>query len=661
MEPIDATACESVTKVYRYSYMASYSIYNLHTREVWELNPPEVTNSVLQYAAWGVQGQQLVYIFENNIYYQPDVRNSSLRLTDSGKEGAVFNGIADWLYEEEILHSHVAHWWSPDGRRLAFLMINDSLVPRVVLPRFTGVLYPSGYTYPYPKAGQTNPSVKLYVVKVQGLADTVELRPPASFKSSDYYITMVKWINSNKTAVRWLDRNQKSSLLAVCEVTTGDCVKKHERTSKFFLTMQNEEPLFSNDGNTFFMILPEQQQDKGEFHHISVFFHEPETEEINVQILTSGQWEVTEILAYDENQKDVYVLSTENSLHQRQLYRVSYVGTFTRQCLTCNIFKDKCTYFSAEFSSDLQYVILNCQGPGVPKVTLHRLSDMEISSTLEDNANFRDFMTKRVLMKDLTTVSFDGYAFPLQLTLPANFNEKDQYPLLLMTDEAPGSQSITEKFHLDWDSVLSSSDGVIVAQFDSSGSGFQGLNIMRQIYQRVGVLEVHDYLKAIQHLFTLPFIDNRRTAIYGKAYGGFLSTRLFFSSESPLKCTVAVAPITDWHLYSSAFTERYFGLPLENIHTYRVCSPQQNVTAMNERKFLLVHGTADAKVHFQHSAELITKLTQCNMSYTFQMYPDEGHDITLIKSRYYFYNTLITFLRQCFHAELPSESHFSEE
>uniref|UniRef100_A0A8C4S7M5 Dipeptidylpeptidase IV N-terminal domain-containing protein n=1 Tax=Erpetoichthys calabaricus TaxID=27687 RepID=A0A8C4S7M5_ERPCA len=459
----------SVFQVYRYSYMASYSIYNLHTREVWELNPPEVTNSVLQYAAWGVQGQQLVYIFENNIYYQPDVRNSSLRLTDSGKEGAVFNGIADWLYEEEILHSHVAHWWSPDGRRLAFLMINDSLVPRVVLPRFTGVLYPSGYTYPYPKAGQTNPSVKLYVVKVQGLADTVELRPPASFKSSDYYITMVKWINSNKTAVRWLDRNQKSSLLAVCEVTTGDCVKKHERTSKFFLTMQNEEPLFSNDGNTFFMILPEQQQDKGEFHHISVFFHEPETEEINVQILTSGQWEVTEILAYDENQKDVFVSRTHLSFCFF-FPRVSYVGTFTRQCLTCNIFKDKCTYFSAEFSSDLQYVILNCQ----------------------EKQNFHFCFL---------------IAFPLQLTLPANFNEKDQYPLLLMTDEAPGSQSITEKFHLDWDSVLSSSDGVIVAQFDSSGSGFQGLNIMRQIYQRVGVLEVHDYLKAIQYVILKYFIN----------------------------------------------------------------------------------------------------------------------------------------------------------
>ncbi|CAL8383695.1 unnamed protein product [Arctogadus glacialis] len=85
--------------VYRHSYVASYSVYNIHTREVWELDPPEVVNSVLQYAAWGTQGQQLIYIFENNIYYQSDVQSNSLRLTSSGKEGVIFNGIADWLYE----------------------------------------------------------------------------------------------------------------------------------------------------------------------------------------------------------------------------------------------------------------------------------------------------------------------------------------------------------------------------------------------------------------------------------------------------------------------------------------------------------------------------------------------------------------------------------
>ncbi|XP_013855307.1 inactive dipeptidyl peptidase 10, partial [Austrofundulus limnaeus] len=139
-----------VKPVYRYSYTASYIVYNIYTREVWELNPPEVQNSVLQHAAWGRQGHQLIYIFENNIYYQSDVRSNSLRITSSGREGVIFNGLADWLYEEEILGSHLAHWWSPDGERLAFLTINDSLVPNMVLAQFTGSTYPRGLQYPYP-------------------------------------------------------------------------------------------------------------------------------------------------------------------------------------------------------------------------------------------------------------------------------------------------------------------------------------------------------------------------------------------------------------------------------------------------------------------------------------------------------------------------------
>ncbi|MEQ2238781.1 Inactive dipeptidyl peptidase 10, partial [Ilyodon furcidens] len=92
-----------------------------------------------------------IYIFENNIYYRSHVKSSSLRLTSSGKEGVIFNGIADWLYEEEILQTHVAHWWSPDGERLAFLVLNNTLVPNMVLPRFTGTTYPKQKQYPYPK------------------------------------------------------------------------------------------------------------------------------------------------------------------------------------------------------------------------------------------------------------------------------------------------------------------------------------------------------------------------------------------------------------------------------------------------------------------------------------------------------------------------------
>ncbi|KAI4805457.1 hypothetical protein KUCAC02_010071 [Chaenocephalus aceratus] len=236
-----------VKQVYRHSYMASYSIYNMHTREVWELDPPEVVNSVLHSCSVSglmrsraVSRQQTdevsgscrqtadslltIYIFENNIYYQSDVKSNSLRITSSGKEGIIFNGIADWLYEEEILQTHVAHWWSPDGERLAFLVLNDSLVPNMALPRFTGMTYPKGKQYPYPKAGQPNPVVKLYVVNLYGPTHTLELMPPETLKLREHYVTMVKWISKTKTSVRWLNRAQNISILTVCDTTTGACV-----------------------------------------------------------------------------------------------------------------------------------------------------------------------------------------------------------------------------------------------------------------------------------------------------------------------------------------------------------------------------------------------------------------------------------------------------
>ncbi|XP_044525072.1 inactive dipeptidyl peptidase 10 [Gracilinanus agilis] len=403
-----------VKQVYHYSYTASYVIYNIHTREVWELNPPEVEDSILQYAAWGVQGQQLIYIFENNIYYQPDVKSSSLRLTSSGKEGIIFNGIADWLYEEELLHSHIAHWWSPDGERLAFLMINDSFVPNMVIPRFTGGLYPKAKQYPYPKAGQVNPTVKLYVVNLYGPTHTLELMPPDSFKSSD---------------------------------------------------------------------------------------------------------------------------------------------------------------------------------------------------------------------------------------------------------EAPGSQLVTDKFHIDWDSVLVDSDNVIVARFDGRGSGFQGLKILQEVHRSLGSVEVKDQITAVKFLLKQPYIDSKRLSIYGKGYGGYIASMILKSDERIFKCGSVVAPITDMKLYASAFAERYLGLPSKDESTYQASSVLHNIHSLKEENLLIIHGTADTKVHFQHSAELIKHLIKAGVNYTMQVYPDEGHNIASEKSKYHLYSTILRFFSDCLKEEvsvLPQEPEEDE-
>uniref|UniRef100_A0A3B5AFQ4 Dipeptidyl peptidase like 10 n=1 Tax=Stegastes partitus TaxID=144197 RepID=A0A3B5AFQ4_9TELE len=622
-----------VKQVYRHSYMASYSIYNIHTREVWELDPPEVVNSVLQYAAWGVQGQQLIYIFENNIYYQSDVKSNSLRLTSSGKEGVIFNGIADWLYEEEILHTHVAHWWSPDGERLAFLVLNDTLVPNMALPRFTGMTYPKGKQYPYPKAGQPNPAVKLYVVNLYGPTHTLELMPPETLKLREHYVTMVKWISKTKTSVRWMNRAQNISILTVCDTTTGAC--RHEESSELWLSKQNQEPVFSKDGNRFFLTVPVKQGGRGEFHHIAMFTAQFRADQNEVRHLTSGNWEVTKIIAYDENTDNLYFLSTEGSPRRRQLFSVKTVGLFPRRCLTCELNKAHCLYFDADISPTNQHIILHCK-------------DYYI---LENNS---------LLKAALKYKRIHDYC---EFCLFFNTSEDDctYYILndcLLFSDGAPGSQTVSDRFALGWESVLVSSDGIIVARLDGRGSGFQGQRILHEIHQRLGTVDVQDQIAAVEYMMKFPYIDRTRIAVFGKGYGAYITLMMLKSTDSLFKCACAMSPVTDWKLYASAFSERYLGMPLRDDSRYQVrvyCLPVILLTCCIS--------LSAANIHFQHTAELVKNLVKVGANYSMQIYPDEGHFLSQ-QSRQHLYGTLTSFYRECLKEELlplPDDEEEEEE
>uniref|UniRef100_A0A671YDK8 Inactive dipeptidyl peptidase 10-like n=1 Tax=Sparus aurata TaxID=8175 RepID=A0A671YDK8_SPAAU len=615
-----------VKQVYRYSYTASYIVYNIYTREVWELNPPEVHNAVLQHAAWGRQGQQLIYIFENNIYYQSDVRSNSLRITSSGMEGVIFNGLADWLYEEEILGSHLAHWWSPDGEKLAFLTINNSLVPNMVLPQFTGNTYPKGLQYPYPMAGQTNPAVRLSVVNLFGATHTQELQPPDQLRLRDFYITMVKWISNTHLAVRWLNRPQNASLLTVCDATIGVCVQVERDV---FLALQ---PLFSKDRSRFFCTLPVKQGGQGDFHHVTMFSRKLRSEQDEVRHLTSGDWEVTKIVAYDENNQIIYILSTEDSAQQRHLYSVSTLGLFPRRCLTCRL-KEDCLFFDADISPDAQHAILYCKG--------QRRANTSAKSyfILENNLPLRSALETK---KTIQLVCLLGKVH----NLPYNSekNQRTQPTKVIMTDvsrscpdsdSSPGDQAVTEEFRPDWDWVLVGSGQVIVARLDGRGSGFRGQRILQQVHQGLGTVDTQDQIAALEYLTKLPFVDRTRVGVFGEDYGGFLTLMMLKSTEKLIRCAAAQAPVIDWTMYGeqSFIYLLFFNPPCRDMEAYYFCCSAD---------VFILH----ANVHFQHSAELIKHLIKIGANYTMQIYPDEGHFLSR-RSRIQLTHSLIGYFGGC--------------
>uniref|UniRef100_W5LH02 Dipeptidyl-peptidase 6b n=1 Tax=Astyanax mexicanus TaxID=7994 RepID=W5LH02_ASTMX len=600
---------------------------------VMVLAAPEVENTMLQFAGWGPKGQQLIFIFENNIYYQATVRDKPIRLVTSGREGVIFNGLTDWLYEEEIFQSYISHWWSPDGLRLAYATINDTLVPKMEMPMFTGSLYPGAQEYRYPKAGEENPEIYLSVVSVNGPLHTVQMKKPEDPRiGKEYYITMVKWATSTKLAVNWLNRAQNNSILTLCEATTGICTKKHEDESDSWLHRQNEAPLFSRDGLRFFFTRAVPQGGRGKFFHISMSTSQHNSSSDTLQSLTSGDWDVTEILAYNEETQLVYFLSTEDSPRKRQLYSADTTGSFNRRCLSCEF---SCGYVSGSFSPESSYFLLNCKGQPLGLI----------------NTVYYFILINHSLISSLCFI-FIPTALSIQILKPAGFKEAAHYPLLLLVDGTPGGQVVTEQFQVDWATVLVSSYSIIVIRFDGRGSGFQGTNLLHRVKRKLGQMEEIDQLEALRlEQFTILY----KTDWYFWQYSPFKYNVKF-------KCGAVVSPITDFSLYASAFSERYLGLPRANQRVYEVSNLAQRSGRLDDKKFLIIHPTADEKVHFQHTAKYITHLINEKANYTLQIYPDEGHFLHSEESRQHLSQSLVNFFEVCFRPpEIVSEEELEQD
>ncbi|KAG7487405.1 hypothetical protein MATL_G00022970 [Megalops atlanticus] len=652
----------SVDPVYQHSFTAYYSICSLETPKTLNLNPPEVRNTQLQYAGWGPKGQQLIYIFENNIYYQATVESRSIRLVSTGKEGVIFNGLSDWLYEEEIFQTHIAHWWSPDGARLAYATINDTLVPKMEIPIFTGSAYPTGREYHYPKAGEENPMIYLYVVNLNGPLHTIEMKRPEDPRIGEYYITMVKWATSTKLAVNWLNRPQNISILTLCEVTTGVCTKKHEDESEGWLHRQNEAPQFSKDGHKLFFTRAIPQGGKGKFFHISMSSSQPNASTDSLQSITSGDWDVTEVLAYDEENQLIYFLSTEDDPKRRHLYSADTADHFNRRCLSCD-FAEGCGYVSGSFSDNMQYFLLNCKGPDVPFVMVYNTQTRQSVLELEMNRDLKETLNSMQMPKvEYKEITIEDYTLTMQILKPAVFQDTGLYPLLLLVDGTPGGQMVTEKFQVDWATVLVSSFGVIAVRFDGRGSGFQGTNLLHKVQRKLGVFEEKDQQEALSIISKEAYIDKTRVGAFGKVYGGYLTSLLLSTEESLLKCGAALSPITDFKLYASAFSERYLGLPKTDMRVYAMANLTNRASQLIDKKYLIIHPTADEKVHFQHTAKFITQLISEKANYTLQIYPDEGHFIHNEATRQHLSQSLVNFFEDCFRLpEKVFEERLEEE
>ncbi|XP_042677984.1 dipeptidyl peptidase 4 isoform X4 [Centrocercus urophasianus] len=485
-------------KLWRHSYTASYHIYDFNARAI--LDDALLPNDT-QYISWSPVGHKLAYVWNNNIYIKASPTAAPVQITSNGEENKIFNGIPDWVYEEEMFSSHSALWWSPNGNFVAYAAFNDTEVPVVEYSFYSEdtLQYPKTIRIPYPKAGAKNPTVQFFIVDIQMLPDfnATEISPPAEIKSGDHYLSVVTWVTDERICLQWLRRIQNFSVLTICdfESATGNwtCPQEkqltEESTTGWIGRFQPSVPYFAPDNTTYYKVF----SDTEGYKHI----HYINGTEAPVPI-TEGKWEVISIAAVNKN--FLYYISNQNGDMPggRNLYKMLLESSpKSTQCVSCDLNQERCQYYSASFSKDAQYYQLNCLGPGLPLATLHRSSDDQVLRYLENNTELENSL-KDIQMpsKKLGSITVGGYNLWYQMILPPHLDSSKKYPLLLEVYAGPCSQKVDHAFRINWATYLASTEQIIVASFDGRGSGYQGDEIMHAINRRLGTYEVEDQISA---------------------------------------------------------------------------------------------------------------------------------------------------------------------
>ncbi|XP_076446173.1 dipeptidyl peptidase 4-like isoform X3 [Babylonia areolata] len=642
-----------VNQVYRHTSIASYTVVKLSTKEEFKVRG-EDGKERLQYVAWSTAGNAMVVVQDNNVYYKSSMNADSLKLTVDGKPGEIYNGVPDWIYEEEILSSDHAVWFSPNGSHLCYVVFNDTQVRRYTFPTYGDMdnAYTKQEHIAYPKPGFPNPTVQVKVVSMSDLR-TVELKPPSFFRDKEYYVTVIAWQDDDTVFVTWVNRPQNLSYITLCQISDGFCQPSIEEKGHGGWVDLSKPPVFSPDGRFYFWILPQRHSAEGFYDNVArVQIKSGKTLDIKT-FLTLTRWDATSILAFDPEEQLVYFIGTGGDPRMRHLFSV-HMGTKRLACLTCDLDPKRCEYVQAVFSPSSKYYILQCLGPAVPYYSLRSPFDDVELRRLENNTVFGERLAKKAMPQvEYTQVELDNKEKMWgKLLLPPVLNKEEiiLYPLVVHVYGGPKTQLVTMQFSIKWETYLVSARDVVVLYVDGRGTGGRGKTWTHQVYKRLGTLEVEDTIKATEDIAQNSFIDSDKIAIWGWSYGGFVTLSVLGQGTELYRCAISVAPVTDWIYYDSTYTERYMGFPHanDNLHGYKDANVSQYVENFQTSRLMLVHGTGDDNVHFQHSAQLMKAMVEADVYFRTLVYPDKHHGLLGGNTRRHFFESMDDFLTECF-------------
>ena len=611
-------------QIYRHSFRANYYYHDVRRNMVRKLSEQTSKQMIPTFSP---DGKMVAYVIDNNIWLTKFDFDTESQVTKDGEQNKVINGATDWVYEEEFATTRLMEF-SPDNRLLAFVRSDESEVKEFSFQTFNKQLYPDFYRFKYPKPGEANSSVECRVFDISART-TRTLNVPLD---ADGYIPRIKFTQDpEQLAVMTLNRDQNrfDMYFTSPRSTVSKLVLREE--NKYYVDSEWLSSIhFLKDRFTYV-------SEKDGYSHIYIYGISGTLQ----KQLTTGNYDVTALLAVDEQTETVFYEAADESPLKRNIYKVN-ISKGQPQKLS-----QQSGYNSASFSKQGKFFVNRWSNAETPTViTLHDGNGKQLK-VLEDNQSVRTKVASAQFPKReyIGVTAADGITrLNGWILKPGNFDPSRKYPVVMIQYSGPNSQQVLDRYSADWYYALLN-EGIMVACIDGRGTGARGEEFRKSTYMNLGIKESDDQIAAARYLASLPYVDANGIGIWGWSYGGYNVLMSMSRGSGIFKAGVAIAPVTDYRFYDSIYTERFMRTPQQNKQGYDNGSPI-TLAGQLQGSLLLVHGTADDNVHFQNSVEYTRALIEAGKHFDMFFFPDKDHSIRGEKARKYLYEKVIDHFKQ---------------
>lgn len=591
--------------------------------------------------------------FETDIKFSPKgdyvsfVRDQNIHFIGLGKElgeepvhrqltfdgaGTVSNGTAEFIAQEEM-HRFSGYWWSPDQSQIAFIQTDESTVAvsqRYEIDADDFKVFDQRYPY----AGSANALVRLGVASVE----EESIRWLDLGGKDDIYIARVNWLpDSHTLAVQIQARDQQTLELYFYDTSNGERQLILREKSTTWINLHDDLRFLTAPPGFIWA------SERSGFKHLYLYAPDGAL----IRPLTSGNWAVNQIKGVDEQSSRIYFEGFRRSTTEKHLYSVALESPDPLPGQLTEL----AGWHDIEVSSDFCHYIDKYSNTVTPaRVSLYAIdgdrpgnlvNDLEPNSLQQGHPYF-PYQAQHAEVHFGTLQAADGQSLHFRITRPEPFNPDNRYPAIVLVYGGPGVQRVKNEWGSLWNQHMAR-HGYVLFELDNRGATNQGKAFEDPIYGELGKIEVADQLVGVQYLKSLPWVDGERLAVFGHSYGGYMTLMLMMKGAGIFKAGVAVAPVTDWRLYDTHYTERYLSHPDLNAAGYEKSSIFPYIHQL-EGELLIMHGMADDNVLFSNSTKLFKALQDGNHKFEMMTYPGSKHGLSGRKVNIHRFETISRFL-----------------